>query len=284
MKRNSSLRLAFVLIIGVATLCPYILCAENPRNMGDLIEQTAVTAQRVHPQKVLIEPLDGCLLNPQICTSFEAGIKARLEDISPSVQFVEREDVLSSAKKFGFFALDLYTVGVLAKTASDMGVDVLIVENLKWGASEYGFIAEVLDVQKKNSSLISLELKVPRSPSDSEDAPVIIKDPDSGLSLIVRRREKIRSSVFHDINCTHCPDPEYTEAARKAKLQGTVQLLFTLTEQGVLQDIRLVKNIDPTLDAAALEAVRTWKITPAIGFDGKPFAVRTHAEITFKLL
>jgi outer membrane biosynthesis protein TonB len=52
----------------------------------------------------------------------------------------------------------------------------------------------------------------------------------------------------------------------------------------VLQDIRLVKSLDPTLDAAGLEAVRTWKITPAIGFDGKPFAVRTHAEITFRLL
>jgi hypothetical protein len=117
--------------------------------MGDLIEQIAVTAQRVQPQKVLIAPLDGCLLNPQICTSFEADVRARLENISPSVRFVEREDALSSAKKLGFFALDVYTVGVLARSASDMGVDVLIVENLKWGASEYGFIAKVLDVNKK---------------------------------------------------------------------------------------------------------------------------------------
>jgi TonB family protein len=250
--------------------------------MDDLVEHIAAVSDLIRPQKVLVAPLEGCLLDEQICTDFEAGVKERLEQMLPSVGFVERQEVIATVKKLGFLGLHAYNSNVLGRTASETGTDILVTETLKWGTDAYELAAEVLDVKNKDGSLIRLELKVQRFPLDSEDDPLVFKAPDNGLSLIVRRGEKIRSSVFHDIHCTHCPDPKYSEAARKAKLLGTIQLVLTLTEEGLLQDIRVVKSLDPTLDAAAVEAVRTWKITPAIGFDRKPFAVRTHTEITFR--
>lgn len=254
------------------------------RNMDDLTEHIAVVADFIRPQKVLIAPLEGCLLDQQICAAFEAGVRARLENMLPSAQFVEREEVIATVKKLGFLGLDAYANGVLDKTASETGADVLITETLKWRTDAYGLAAEAFDVKKKDESLIQLELEVQRSASESDDASVVIKDPDSGLSLIVMKSGRVATPIFKAAQCTYCPEPQYSEAARKARIQGTLQLVLTVTEEGLPQDVRVAEGLEPSLDANAVLAVQRWKFSPAIGFDGKPLAVRTHFEMTFRIL
>ncbi len=84
--------------------------------------------------------------------------------------------------------------------------------------------------------------------------------------------------------CIYCPDPEYSDEARKAKYQGTVVLDVIVTVDGRVLDPRVVKGPGLGLEEKALAAVRNWKLRPAMGPNGKPVACRVTIEVGFRLL
>lgn len=84
--------------------------------------------------------------------------------------------------------------------------------------------------------------------------------------------------------CVYCPDPKYSEEARKAKYQGTVVLQAVITPDGRAIDIQIVKSPGLGLEDKAVEAVKTWRFKPALGPNGKPVAVVVPIEVTFRLL
>lgn len=76
------------------------------------------------------------------------------------------------------------------------------------------------------------------------------------------------------------PAPQYTDAARKANLQGTVVLWAIVRPDGIPSDIRVARSIGTGLDEKAVEAVRTWRFQPAMK-DGRPAAAQINIEVTF---
>ncbi len=78
------------------------------------------------------------------------------------------------------------------------------------------------------------------------------------------------------------PDPEYTDAARRAKTQGTCTLWLIVDAAGHPRDIRVVHGLGFGLDAKAMEAVQQWRFDPALK-DGRPVAVQISIEVEFKL-
>ena len=84
--------------------------------------------------------------------------------------------------------------------------------------------------------------------------------------------------------CVYCPDPKYSEEARKAKYQGTVVLQVVITPDGRAIDIQVVKGPGLGLEEKAVEAVKLWRFKPANGPGGKPVPVTVPLEITFRLL
>jgi protein TonB len=83
--------------------------------------------------------------------------------------------------------------------------------------------------------------------------------------------------------CLYCPRPDYTDEAMKVKIQGAVLLMVTITADGRVTDIHVVKGLGFGLDEKAIETVRTWRLQPAAGPDGRPAAVRTPIEADFHL-
>lgn len=83
--------------------------------------------------------------------------------------------------------------------------------------------------------------------------------------------------------CLYCPSPSFTDEAVKAKYQGIVELVATITADGRATDIRVAKGIGLGLDEKAVEAVRNWRFKPALGPIGKPASVRQVIEVTFHL-
>lgn len=60
------------------------------------------------------------------------------------------------------------------------------------------------------------------------------------------------------------PAPRYPLAARRAAEQGTVTLRVLVTREGLASRVAVEKSSgSPHLDAAALEAVKAWRFTPA---------------------
>ena len=81
---------------------------------------------------------------------------------------------------------------------------------------------------------------------------------------------------------TYAPQPEYTDKARKQKINGTVVLTMVVTEEGKVRDIKVTKSLDRGLDKQAIAAVSTWKFEPGTK-DGKPVAVQLPVEVDFRL-
>lgn len=81
----------------------------------------------------------------------------------------------------------------------------------------------------------------------------------------------------------HKEEPEYSEEARKAKWQGTVQLEIVVDEHGMPKDLRVKRALGLGLDQKAMEAVAKWRFTPGMK-DGKPVPVIAVIDVSFRLL
>jgi periplasmic protein TonB len=64
-------------------------------------------------------------------------------------------------------------------------------------------------------------------------------------------------------SCAYCPDPQYTDEAREAKMQGKVTLRVLVGADGRAAEIRIVQGIGMGLDERAEQAIRGWKFVPA---------------------
>ncbi len=78
-------------------------------------------------------------------------------------------------------------------------------------------------------------------------------------------------------------EPNYSEKARKAGLEGVVMLSIEIWEDGRPHNIRVMRGLGLGLDEQAVEAVEQWRFSPGEK-DGKPVKVQAQVEVTFRLL
>ncbi len=81
----------------------------------------------------------------------------------------------------------------------------------------------------------------------------------------------------------YSPPPDYTDEARRRKLNGTVLLSGVITVKGKVEQVRVVQSLEPSLDQASIDIMRTWKVSPAKDAFGSPVPVRAPIETTFRL-
>jgi TonB family protein len=78
-------------------------------------------------------------------------------------------------------------------------------------------------------------------------------------------------------------EPVYTDEARQAKLQGSVLLQVVIDENGVPQNIFVVRALGLGLDQKAIEAVQQWRFKPSF-LNGRPVSVSATIEVNFRPL
>jgi len=101
------------------------------------------------------------------------------------------------------------------------------------------------------------------SPNDSEP----IMRPGGGVSIP---------------QATYQPNPEYTDEARKKKINGTCILGFIVDKAGFPIHIRLARSLDPGLDEKAIAAVSQYRFRPAM-YNDNPVPVAIAIEVSFRL-
>ncbi len=79
-------------------------------------------------------------------------------------------------------------------------------------------------------------------------------------------------------------NPKYTDAARKARVEGMVEIEAVVLADGSVGDVRVIKSIDALfgLDDEAVKAFKQWKFSPATKF-GQPTAVVVVGVLRFDL-
>ena len=81
---------------------------------------------------------------------------------------------------------------------------------------------------------------------------------------------------------TYRPEPEYTKAAGRKKVQGAVILYLEVDTTGHPRNIKVKRGLGYGLDEKAVEAVSRWKFRPGMK-DGKPVIVAATVEVNFRL-
>jgi TonB family protein len=79
------------------------------------------------------------------------------------------------------------------------------------------------------------------------------------------------------------PEPDYSDEARKAKLQGTVLLEVVVDQNGRPQVRKVLQSLGLGLDDQAIKAVSIWRFRAGMK-GGKPVDVLVNVSVSFRLL
>jgi protein TonB len=75
--------------------------------------------------------------------------------------------------------------------------------------------------------------------------------------------------------------PQYPDIAKQARVQGVVILECTISPQGRVSDVKILRGI-PLLNEAALTAVKQWVYSPTL-LNGVPVPVIMTVTVNFRL-
>jgi TonB family protein len=118
-------------------------------------------------------------------------------------------------------------------------------------------------LEEANQFIDSFVVTEPSSlpPSSASSNPLLARpvSPDVYLGQEVSQKARILSR----------PEPQYTEAARKFQVSGTVVLKAVMAADGQMTDIRAVSRLPHGLTRASIEAARQIQFQPAMK-DGRP--------------
>jgi TonB family protein len=92
-----------------------------------------------------------------------------------------------------------------------------------------------------------------------------------------------RSSGLVNPVVLYKPEPDYSEDARKAKLQGLVLLEVVVDQHGQPHVQKVLQPLGMGLDEQAIKAISTWRFKPG-KMDGKPAPVLIDVYVSFRLL
>ena len=77
-------------------------------------------------------------------------------------------------------------------------------------------------------------------------------------------------------------DPRYLAPARRARIEGVVVLYGVIRADGGVESVQVVRSLDESLDASAVEAFRRWVFEPGRK-NGLPVPLEVVVEIPFRL-
>ena len=79
-------------------------------------------------------------------------------------------------------------------------------------------------------------------------------------------------------------EPEYTNEARRAGVEGTVMISLIVDEEGRPASMKVIGSaLKPTgLEESAMDAMKTWRFQPRL-LNGQPAAVHLTVQVNFRL-
>ena len=122
-------------------------------------------------------------------------------------------------------------------------------------------------------------------PQDNVDVPVdVLFDLPSGPPP-EKIDDTVPMNVVGDVKAPekiNAPAPQYTEIARKARIQGVVIVQAIIDKEGNVTNVKVLKGLPMGLEEAAVDAIKQWKFKPAT-LNGRPVTVYFNLTVNFKL-
>jgi TonB family protein len=127
------------------------------------------------------------------------------------------------------------------------------------------------------------QLAAGRSFVDNHENGLVAASSDDSQSAAVQNQDihQVGGAVLPP-KAIHAPTPKYTNAARRAQLEGDCVVELVVDGQGRPQDIHVKKSLDEGLDHNAIKAVKKYRFKPAT-MNGKPVAVLVDIDVHFSI-
>jgi len=77
-------------------------------------------------------------------------------------------------------------------------------------------------------------------------------------------------------------EAEYSDKGRREKISGACLITLVVDTHGMPQGLKMVRSLEPSMDANALAAVERYRFGPAM-LNGEPVPVRITVEVNFRL-
>ena len=180
---------------------------------------------------------------------------------------------------------------VLASGAEAQGYAAQLVEvarKVRGNAPQAAVAAAVAMVRRKTleSRIAAILDGTRRRTPSSTRAKTAVPLAAAGLIVILAACQSARVYRVQQVTTPPKPvsmaEPQYSDEARKDKLQGTVVVAVVVDQQGLAQNIHVTRSLGEGLDEKAMEAIKRWRFEPG-RLKGKPVRVAATIEVNFKL-
>ena len=175
---------------------------------------------------------------------------------------------------------------------------LLMVSNIESVAREIGEqVPEVAEVQQKAEQALNADVAVANPMAKAEEAKAAELAKAEAKASDVTAPADTTKNVVYDVTETMPQFPggqgvmmkylaaniKYPASAVKAKKQGRVIVAFVIQKDGSVTNTRIVKSVDPELDAEALRIVKAMPNWTPGTQDGKPVDVNYTIPVVFSL-
>jgi TonB family protein len=253
--------------------------AVSPANTAPLQAQTDGEADFTAPQLISsdlpFQPANCKEVDDGlISVSFSVDVSGMPYDITPITG--EGSALVDLAKQV--VAVDHFRSGALKgePAAVKQWVDITIRACFSKGRDESGKKANVLRLTSRPEQRF---WSVPPAASKLRSDGLIHVDP--GVSSSQSGLYRVGGGVSAPVPLNNV-QPHYSPAAKKARVQGFCLIGLIVDADGLPQDVRVTKSLEPGLDLNAVDAVKTYRFQPAMK-DGGGVPVRITVEVRFRL-
>lgn len=250
-----------------------------PSQFASVADEVAATLTRAKAKRVVVFDFvypysaEWDRVGEQLAADFRHSLDATPHKFTQ----VDRDEILTWMKRdsidqnqFAFSSVGIYA-------SRDAQVDGWVFVELQPDDSRVKLTFNVY-TGKKGGASKSFAAVIPRTP---ELNALVDHSPPSSDPLA-----SYPASMSHGItmpNCSYCPAAEYSEPARKARIQGLVQLEVVVGTNGAADHFVVKRGLPLGLTDRAIAAVKKWRFEPARDANGDPVAVRQTIEVNFQL-
>jgi hypothetical protein len=269
------------LCLFLLAVTPFANAQESPVDTAGANLARAILHKKQHSVAVLDFSGPGpkvSLLGQQLADSLtvaiaKAGGKLRVED----------RGQVSTVRNADSYAPEIVLDAPSALLfAHDLNVQAVVTGDLELGQN--GILVLELKAYRvsSGSGIVGVKVTMPVTP---DMARLMAKSASSRSDSLVDFTEKPspEKSGYKSPQCRYCPRADYTAEALAKQTQGTVVLIATIGLDGRPTDITVAKALPNGLTTSSIGALKTWRLTPAYGPDGKSVPCRDRIEMSFEV-
>jgi TonB family protein len=170
---------------------------------------------------------------------------------------------------------DLSEFSSLSNEHTQVEIDVVLDEKQMNEETIAGVLDKIFFTDKDDIRAHAPVAWKAREPAVLAQATGKISDPPLVLQGINKLGKGVKAP-----EAIYSPDPEYSDEARAAKIEGTVVMWIVISGEGNVTTVKIVRCLGYGLDESAVRAVSQWRFKPATK-DGNPIAVQVNVAVTF---